>query len=1010
MKKHSFLLALLFLLLGIAIVQVAHATHRKKKPKKTTVIKKHRSTKKGKIVFDPNTYETLFPVSGDTLKWVEEQLARLNDTERIGQFFMLPVWNNKDSVNSLKVQAYVKQYAIGGIILMQGSAYRHATYINRIQANAKIPLLCSMDAEWGLAMRVDSITAYPHELTLGAIQNDSLIEEMGYRIGRQCLRLGIQVNFAPVVDINSNPLNPVINDRSFGENPDKVITKGKAYMLGLQRAGAMACAKHFPGHGATSVDSHADLPVLDFTRQRLDSLELRPFKALIDAGVQSVMVAHLAIPSIEKDTKIPASLSPKMVTQLLKQELGFTGLTYTDALNMKGVTKNFSGGNADLKALLAGNDILLFGEDVPAAIQLILQAIKKGLISQQEIDNRVRKILYYKYKLGLNKPTPIPLANLQSDLNKDEAFIKSLYQEAITIVPGKTKMIRVKPSVIKRKAAVTIGGDSSSAFQKYGSAFETGNRFYISSQATEAEFKQLLDTLNYYREATVDIHNMSRFISRDYGLSANCRFFISTLDTSDIKVNWVIFGSPYSLKFFNSDNTCLIAYEDNSATAKVAAEALYARNKVTGRLPITASAAFAFNGGASIEKAIPKIAENALPNYFSPNIRPNQLNQIDSIVKASIEAKAFPGCQLVVMQKGQLFYRKSFGDFTYDNVHEVQNIDLYDLASITKIAATTLCCMKLYETGKLDLNKTIGDYLPEAKKTNKRKIKVKNLLLHQAGLVPYIPFYKGCLDNNNNWKATIQVKKDAQHTLPITDQLYINAAYLDTMWQEIYKSEIKTPGKYVYSDLDMYFLKRICDQILANDSFSSFLNTNFYQPLQLKSMCFNPLNNGFTKHEIAPTENDLSFRKQLVCGSVHDPGAAMSGGVQGHAGLFSNATDLATLMSMLCQEGVYNRKYFFEAKTVNLFTKKQSKVSRRGLGFDKQSPEQIKDSPTCASASPATFGHTGFTGTSVWADPENGLVFVFLSNRVYPIAENKKIIQLNTRTNLQELFYTILKN
>ena len=1015
MKNRFAIIALLMLSIGIVAVAIPSKTQHRKKAKKSsaTTRKKRSSNKKSTIIFEPNTYVTHFHTSGDTATWIEAQLAAMTDSERVGQLFNLPVWTNKDSINNEKALLAARRFNLGGITLMQGSANRHARLVNQLQASTKTPLMFAMDDEWGLAMRVENITSFPHELTLGAIQNDSLIEEMGYRIAKQGLRLGITVNFAPVVDINSNAANPVINDRSFGEDATKVTNKGIAYMKGLQRAGAMACAKHFPGHGATSVDSHFDLPVLDYSRQHLDSLDLIPFKALINQGVQSVMVAHLAVPAIEPDLHTPASLSGKIITGILKEEYGFQGLTFTDALNMKGVANYFAGGNADLKALLAGNDVLLFGDELPAAVGLILNAVKKELISQEEIDNRVRKVLYYKYKLGLNKFQPITTAQLLPELNASEAFIQQLYNEAITCIPANKSITFLTPNghfVAGTTASLSIGNDTLSAFQKQVQKQLNIACFHLPANAMLSDYAALQDTLNKFPNVIIDIHSMSRFNSKDYGLSSALRDFLQSLDVKTQHCNVFFFGNPYALKFANPTATNWVMYEDNAFTHQTAANALLGLIPVKGKLPVSASAMPQFKAGSGATlKTAPLIKKQAvLPNFSSPLIGKSYLHQIDSLVDDAITQKAFPGCEIVVMKNGELFYRKAFGAFTYESSQAVDNTDLYDLASITKIAATTLCCMKLVEEGRLNLNKTIYDYLPEAKKTNKKKIKVKDLLLHQAGLVPFLPFYKNCIDANGNWGANLAAVKDAKHQLQVAANMFIDSAYVDTMWQMIYKSEIKTPGKYVYSDLDMYFMKRICERILGNETMESYLNRNFYQPMGLKRMCYNPLSHGFPTSDIAPTEQDNLFRKQLICGYVHDPGAAMSGGVQGHAGLFSNATDLAVLMAMLCNEGVWQQKTYLEKQTVTLFTTKQSKVSRRGLGFDKQSPDPTHDSPTCKSASPATFGHTGFTGTSVWADPENGLVFVFLSNRVYPIAENKKIIQLNVRTNLQELFYRCL--
>jgi CubicO group peptidase (beta-lactamase class C family) len=465
------------------------------------------------------------------------------------------------------------------------------------------------------------------------------------------------------------------------------------------------------------------------------------------------------------------------------------------------------------------------------------------------------------------------------------------------------------------------------------------------------------------------------------------------------------------LKFFDDCKQAVVAYEDNLISQTALAEMLLGKNSSTGKLPVSADKYFVFGkGSAMVSNFISAIKDETIVNAKAEEMNLNVLQRMDSIALEGIAAHAYPGCEVVAMKNGKMIYNKTFGSFTYELNNPIQKTDLYDLASITKIACTTLACMKLYEDGKLDLKKTIGDYLPEAKKTNKKKIVVRDLLLHQAGLVPFIPFWKNCLNENGVLDNNFSTQKDATHTLPVAANLFMAADYMNTIWDKIYKSEVKPSSKnYVYSDLDLYFMKRICEAILKNETVESYVSREFYEPMQLKHLCFNPLQHGFKKEQIAPTERDNYFRHQLICGYVHDQGAAMSGGIQGHAGLFSNAEDLAKLMQMLCNKGEYNGKRYLKAYTVDYFTSKQSSISRRGLGFDKQEPDPNVASPTCKSASTATFGHTGFTGTSAWVDPKYNLVFVFLSNRVYPDAENKKIITMGIRTRMQELLYEAMK-
>lgn len=1005
---------LLLLVLFVAILDVNAKTRRKTKHKKVKVHAKE------VINWNPNRLKTVFNTNGDTANWIEAQLAAMTDTERVAQLIMMPVYTNKDSVQSRQIINWVEHYNLGGVIMMQGSPYRHVLLINRMNLQAKTPLFVSVDGEWGLAMRLDSVHAFPRQMTLGAIAPDTdgnghlheyAIEQMGAAVAEQCKRLGININFAPVIDVNNNRNNPVIYDRSFGDNWEIVSRKGIAYMKGLQANNVMACAKHFPGHGDTETDSHYGLPKLNFSRQRLDSIELRPFKSLFDAGVQSVMVAHLAVPVLDS-TNTPASLSQNVVTDLLKNQLKFTGLSFTDALNMKGAAQGLNGAQVALKSLLAGNDILLFVSDVPATIDTILNARNRGLITQAEIDNRVRKILYYKYKLGLNHWKPIDPSNITNDLNQYDELIQSLYDRALTSYQAHTIdhwNYETKDTLFW----ICAGTDTMSGFLKLAAteAQRPIKYFCFKNQLPDSVLNELLAHKN---QVLIDLHFTSRFAAKNFGFSAAFMQQLSDLIASQNQIHYFVFGSPYFLSSFPDLQNASIFYQDNNFTANTAFKLWMSATAVNGKLPITANAKFKNGSGMRFE---PYVTNNPnsrsisnLPNYCAPKIKLKYQFIIDSVVQNAIAEKAFPGCQVVVYKDNQLFYRKSFGTASYESNQLVQNNYLYDLASITKVAATTLCAMKLYEEGRLDLNAKITEYLPQAKHTNKKKIVVRDLLLHQAGLPPFIPFHLRWTKEDGTWNTTMLSKKESKKfPNKVADDCFAAQAVTDSIWQTIYDCALKTKGKYVYSDFDMYFMRAICAAILDTISPEEYVARNFYRPLHLNSIGYNPLQRGISKIAIMPTENDTRFRHQLVRGYVHDQGAALCGGVQGHAGLFANASDLAILFAMLEQNGQWEGVQYLKPSTIRLFTSKQSKISRRGLGFDKQSPERITASPTCPSASIATFGHTGFTGTSVWSDPVTGLTFVFLSNRICPNMNNPKIIELGVRTVLQEVFYQAIR-
>lgn len=952
---------------------------------------------------DSSKKETLPPFLYVHANWVDSLLNSMTLEEKIGQLFMVASWSKNGDSEYVRMEKLIREDHIGGVIFMQGGPVRQAALTNYLQSISRVPLLISQDAEWGLSMRIDSTPVFPRELMLGAISDATWVNEFGREMARELKRIGVNISFSPVIDINSNPLNPVIGDRSFGENKFDVTERGLAYMRGLQDNGILACAKHFPGHGNTDQDSHKTLPVINATREELDSTELLPFRKLIDAGVGSVMVAHLSIPSLDTAAHVPSTLSPPIVTHLLRNEMGFHGLVITDALNMKGVTKYFPSGQADLAAVLAGNDILLFSEEVSASVQLIKDAIEKNEISEQDINIRVHRILQAKYWCGLNHCQLIELNHLYEDLNSPDAqFLKQqLIERGLTLVRNPDQLLPLRKLDTFRFAAVAIGDSSGIEFQDMLSNYASVRHFSISRDASENKYDDLLDSLKNYNGVFVSIHRMNGLANYNYGVRNNSREFISKLQKRT-KVFLTLFGTPYSLIYFESARYVLEAYNDDPKIEQLAAQVFFGGIGAQGSLPVSASSEF-FRGQGVITS--PMRIKYSVPEDV--DISTASLQRIDSIVHEAIDERAAPGCEVFIAKDGKVIWDKSYGNFTYDAFDQVQNHDLYDLASVTKIAATTLMVMKLYEEKKLDLDKCIEDYLPEFKGTNKAKIKVHELLTHEGGLKPYIPFYKEAIDTSGTLNPEIfGYLNGGLFTVEVTPRLYMNRNYIDTMWKRIKDSPVETRGKYVYSDLDFYFLKKIAEKV-AGTPLDQYVYTQFYAPLGLSTMCFNPLR-FFPKEEIIPSNYDYFFRKDLLQGTVHDQGTAMLGGIAGHAGLFSDAGDLAVLMQMLLNQGRYAGRKFFDSSTVRKFTSQYSSHSRRGLGFDKPETDSHKASPACKSASPEAFGHQGFTGTCVWADPKYNLVYVFLSNRTFPDDANEKLISLNIRSRIQQAIYDVI--
>lgn len=936
--------------------------------------------------------------------WVDSVYNSLSTEEKIAQFFMVATYSNKDAAHEQQIEDLVTKHHIGGLIVMQGGPQHQAEMLNRYQSLAKVKLLISTDAEWGLQMRMkDSTMAFPYQLTLGAIKDDDLIRKMGGEIARQLRRTGVHVSFSPVVDVNNNPNNPVINFRSFGEDKMNVALKGLAYMEGLQNNGVMACAKHFPGHGDTDADSHLSLPVINHSLDRLSDIELYPFRILINNGVQSVMAAHLFIPALDSTKNQATSLSRKVVTDLLKKSYKFNGLVFSDALNMNGVSKYYPAGEVAVNAFIAGNDILLFAEDVPKGIELMKKALKSGRINEVEFSQRLKKLLGSKFDLGLDRFDSIPLANIYEDLHTPESWLlnNELYAAAMTVAANKDELIPLK-ELDKSFASIAIGDGKQTLFQSSIDKYAEIDAIAISKNSDAANFNALLDQLSSYHTVFVSLHDMSQYSSKKYGITPQTVDFINKL-TTKTRVVLTVFGNPYSLKYFDKVDWVLEAYQDNDHTQELAAEVLFGARAANGTLPVTATKKYAF--GVGFETPSLGRLRYSIPEAVGMSSK--HLEKIDSIANAAIADKATPGCQILVAKNGQVIYQKSFGYHTYDSTTAVTNTDIYDLASITKVAATTISLMHLYDQRKVQINRKLSDYLPMLDTTELKNVVVRDILAHKAGLKSWIPFYMSTVPDSV-YKVCYRTDSDSIYCLPVSEDLYMNIDFKDTIYSTIFNTPINPKPHYVYSDLGFMMFKEAIENI-TKQAFDKYTYNTFYHPLGMGRTGFNPLTR-FKLNNIVPTEDDKVFRKTLVHGYVHDPAAAMLGGVSGHAGLFADANDLAILMQMLLNKGTYAGKEYIEPRTVQLFTKKNDNESRRGLGFDKPETDITKPGPTAIVASPRSFGHSGFTGTCFWADPDEELIFIFLSNRVNPSADNRKLISNNIRTEIHQVIYdAILK-
>ncbi len=945
------------------------------------------------------------PVVGQTQQqqWVDSMMAELTLDEKIGQLFVIRAHSDLGPDHVAKVKEQIRKYKVGGLCFFQGTAKKQAELTNQYQAlSEKLPLYITMDAEWGLGMRFKSgVVDYPRQLMLGAIQDNNIIYRFGREVGRQMREMGVHLNYAPVVDVNNNAQNPVINDRSFGEDKFNVATKGYMYMRGLQDEKVLACAKHFPGHGDTDTDSHHELPVISHDLDRLKQVELFPFQTLIDYGVAGVMVAHLNIPALDFREHVPTTLSNQVVTNLLKEDMGFQGLIFTDGLEMQAVAKHYDDGIVEIKALEAGNDVLLLPNNLELAVASIKSHIEAGHMSEVRIDHSVRKILMAKYMMGLQSYEPVNTTGLSSRLNSSTALSLKyeLIENALTLVRNKQGLVPILEGS-GNLASLSIGSGSLSPFQLMLSEYEKMPRF-ISKHAIDVQEKdRLLNELQSKDLVIVSLHEMSKLAQNNFGLDKSTIDLINRL-SERTNVILVVFGSPYSLIHFDKIDHVVMAYNNDRLTQNLTAQAVFGAIGLKGRLPVTASTKSRF--GTGIDTRASFRIGYSVPDRVGMN--QDSLREVDRIIHEIMRRKAAPGAQLLVAKDGMVVYKKEYGYHTYDRKKTVMPEHIYDLASVTKVAAATLAIMKLYDEGKVDLQAPLSKYVPELRGSNKANMRLEDVMAHRAGLLPWIPFYRETLTERSRRPSSKYYQKNGSKdfSVYIADSMFLRSDYPDSIWHAIINSDLRTRRNYRYSDLGFYIISKLVENITGGP-LDQYVIKEFYEPLGMRSTLYNPLRS-FGKDQIIPSEKDGYFRYTLLQGQVHDMGAAMLNGVSGHAGLFSNTSDLVKLFQMLLNNGYYAGRQYLKEETIRRFTTRHARSTRRGIGFDMK--ERNRNAPCNISpyASDFTFGHYGFTGTCVWADPEHDLIYIFLSNRTYPSMKNNLMFKEDYRSKIQSAIY-----
>ncbi len=920
----------------------------------------------------PPDTDDLWP---DTEAWAEEQLRSMTLEEKVSQLFSVRAYGrmmDPDDAAYQDLVDLVEQFGLGGVTFFQGNPSDQIALINDLQSRARLPLLIAQDMEWGAGMRVDETTVFPRAMAMGATRDVEWARMAGYITGREARAIGTRHVLAPVADVNNNPDNPVINTRSFGEQPELVAGMAAAFTSGLQDAGVLATAKHFPGHGDTSVDSHLALPVLFFGPERLQTLELVPFRKLVQDGVMSVMVGHLALPRIEPDTTLPASLSPQVITGLLRDELAFDGLVVTDALDMAGVTAQFPAAEIAVRSLCAGADMLLLSEDPRTARDSVMQAIEEGMITEERIDASVMRILRAKAWLGLHTDRNVAQDrdSLQIDLQEHRALSLGIARQSLTLLRNTGGILPLSEDARMLSVILSDGSNPS-----------TGNRFLadllrnrpgievdtlrLDGRSEAEDYEVALEQSDAYPFVVVSafLRTRSRGAEtedEENGPEDPQKDFLARLVEYGPPVALVSFGDPYIVRDMAQPASYLVAYSASEVSQTAAADALTGQADITGRLPVSIPDLYAFGDGMDL-------FQQSIRTGYPAEVGLNGMviSRLDTLIRNAIDSTAFPGAVLAIGRDGVVAKLEAYGHFTYDEERPVVTTSSFDLASLTKVVATTTAAMQLYDAGQLQLDTPVADYLPRFRQSGKENVTIRHLLTHTSGLIPYRRFYE---------TGTV-----------------VREALLDSVLAESLEYEPGTEMRY--SDFSMIALMLVIERI-TGQPFDEYAEEHIFGPLGMHDTGF--MMSGSPNPDVVPTERDRTFRRRLVQGEVHDETAWILGGVSGHAGLFSTAEDLVKFAHMLLDEGRVDGRSFISPETLRLFTTVQDPaLSTRALGWDTKSPEGY--SSAGEGFGPDSFGHTGFTGTSFWIDPDTGLFVILLTNRVYPTRNNRKIVEIRPR-------------
>ena len=915
--------------------------------------------------------------------WAESTLESLSLEEKVSQLFFhsaYGVYSSADDPSYKRLVDLVEHFKAGGVVFFQGDPFSQALLANDLQSRAAIPLIAAQDMEHGAGMRIARTTKFPSAMAMGATRDKDLVYAAGLATAREARALGIYQVYAPVADINNNAQNPVINVRSFGERPRLVANMVSAFTYGLQDGNVLATAKHFPGHGDTATDSHSELPVLPFDRARLDSVELVPFRAARDAGILSMMLGHLALPQLEPDRNVPATLTPAVVNTLLRQDMGFKGLIVTDAMRMQGITKYFGVGESAVRAIEAGVDVLVLSNDEYAARAAILRAIEEGRLTEERIDESVLRLLKAKEWLRLPESNMINPSDTRRVVANTQHIVlsQSIARESITLVKNSDNLIPMIPAP-RRIMSITLsdtddptrGNYFNNQLKAYSPSTYIEKRL-LDVRSTQADFTEALYEANFADVIVVPTYLPVRSGTNRLALPATLQRFLNGLLLKNKPIILISFGSPYIVQAISKQpDVYIAAYGDSEASQKAVTQALFGFSGFNGKLPITIPGLYNYGSGIKLPQVFTR---RGYPEEVG--MRSDVLARADSLIKAGIADRAFPGASVAVGRGDVLVKLDSYGYFTYHSEQPIAINTKFDLASLTKVVATTTAAMQLYETGRLQLDDKVASYLPQFGQQGKEDITIHHLLSHTSGLQPFRPFHQEGITTRPG---------------------VLNEIFAEPL--------VYSPGsESKYSDFNMITLALVIEKI-TGQRFSDYARDRIFKPLGMTNTEFRVAGRGIDRR-IAPTEIDNNFRKRLIQGEVHDETAYILGGTAGHAGLFSTAEDLAKFGTMMANSGMHNGRVFLKPETIQLFTTPVNPAEHtRALGWDTKSPEGYSSAGQYFS--PRSFGHTGFTGTSMWIDPESKLFVILLTNRVYPTRENRKHIPI--RSDLADIVHSSIR-